>query len=178
MGMLTDLFIGMFIVTFIGTALFAMTYSSHQFLNAVAKLPGANQTIGNTGIKPINMGIQVQSNFYAFNEFIPIIFFGLNIIAILLAAFLTPNPLNIVTGVILIIFMPIVSIIMSNATRVIFLQPILLSTAQQFPQILTIAAQYPLYTIVFGLAYVVVLAVRSKQFRGNTEVQNGYGGAY
>ena len=68
MGMLTDLFIGMFIVTFIGTALFAFTYASHQFLNAAAKLPDANEVIGNTGITPIAMGTQVQSNFYAFNE--------------------------------------------------------------------------------------------------------------
>lgn len=179
MSLITDFFIGILFVTFAGTMLFVFVYSTNMFLS----------TVNSTGLAPTNSlpyhaGAAVASNFYAFNTYIPFIFFGFNIIAILLASYLRPNPMNIAVGVILIIFMPIISAVLSNATRTIFLAPLLLPIANEFPAILNIASQYPLYTFIFSLIYIIILAIRSRQFQGNTEVGGGGttsfsgGGAY
>ncbi len=159
MGLIEDFTIGMIYVVVIGVVLFALVYASNQYLNILVK-----NNLTTTNSLAYKDAVAVQSNFYAFNEFVPLLFFGLNILALFLAAYLRPSPMNIAIGIMLLIFLPVISAILSNATRMVFLQPLLLPTAQQFPAILDIAAQFPIYTIAFGIMYLIIVAMRSKYY--------------
>jgi hypothetical protein len=169
-SIVTDFAAVMFLFLFMSIMLFTLTYAANFVI----------QTELNLGLMTTNsqayiLGESVLHNFYLFNDFGPLIFFGLNILAVFLAAYLRPSIMNVAVGLILIWFVPILGMIVSNVARTVFLSTILGPTAMQFPNILLIAAQFPLYTIAFTLLYIVVIAVRSRYYKGSQPVTMDYG---
>ena len=142
------------------------TYAANQYLAALL----ASHLATSSSLAYIYSSA-IFHNLYLFNDYAPLIFFGLNITALILAAYLRPSLMNIVVGFIFLYILPVISSIFSNVNRVVFSNPIIASTAAQFPQIIVIAAQYPNYTIAFTMLYMIIIAIRSRYFKGNSQAQ-------
>ena len=149
----------MFLFFFFCILLFALTYAANMTINIELS----------TGLMTTNspayiLGENVMQNFYMFNDYGPLIFFALNILALFLAAYTKPSIMNVAVALMLVWFLPVLGMVVSNVAHTVFLNTILGPTALHFPNLLLIAAQFPLYTIAFSLLYIIVIAVRSKFF--------------
>src|SRR5271165_3461134 len=108
MGMVEDFASIMFFFLFFAILLFALTYAAN-FVIATE----LNLGLMTTNSQAYILGESVMHNFYLFNDFGPLIFFGLNILAVFLAAYLRPSIMNVAVAIILIWFLPILGMIVS-----------------------------------------------------------------
>jgi hypothetical protein len=130
-----------------------------------------SHNFGNGNYTANGLVSQVGGNLSNFDEYLPFLFFSLSVIVLVLAALLNSHPIGWAIGAAFMIFFIYISIYISNIAHGLLTNPAIAAASAHFPNSLMIAAQLPLYEIVFMFAYLVIIAIRvrffSPQAQGN-----------
>jgi hypothetical protein len=140
-------------LTFITSGLIVAFDQAAPILNQTANAFHENSTYQNI---PINLG----HNLYNFNTYLPLIFYFVMMAIIFSTVLINSDPLSWLVGVIYIPFIYFVSVYISNAAHTLLTTPAIAGGVAHLPAPLVILANLPTVTFLFGLLYIVALALR------------------
>jgi len=149
-----------------------------QIIDTFNSIPIATQSynFGNGNYTANELVQQVGGNINNFDEYIPFLFFSLSIIVLTLAALLNSHPIGWAIGATFMIFLIYISIYISNIAHGLLTNPAIAAAASNFPNSLQIAAQLPLYEIVFLSAYLIIIAIRVRYFSSSPQQSKSLSG--
>jgi len=147
----TALLVFLFIPSLVLTVMF---YASTSVQNIFATIPIIANSPG------FGQAQQVQNDFGIFDTMIPFLYFGTQIIILILASFLDVNPQTFVMGLLVNFFIIFVSFVISNTAHQILTLPVLSTSASHFPTMLLVLSNLPIFTAIFTGLYIVVILLR------------------
>jgi len=134
-------------------------------INGMLVVQGVINGISNAGVITPNMAtynlfVSDGQIIYSFDVGILLLYFGLFIVAILSAAFLESQTINLPIGIFMGVVTIFISFIISNIAHGIFTQPAYAGVIGHIPNTILLFANLPIYTAIFIAMYVTVIVAR------------------